>query len=153
RPSRAALTILPLAQEAVDAHQRFRSLARILAGNSGGDLVVGATPQVIESMLANFIAESLREHPDMRLTLIEPAGGDAVNLTLAPRLDVPLTAAPEADCRLRSRRLGDLKLLAFGAPQSSLDGPFISLDRLCTEKLLTLNNHFQSRQIFESTCR
>jgi DNA-binding transcriptional LysR family regulator len=153
RPSRAALTILPLAQEAVDAHQRFHGLARILAGNTGGDLVIGATPQVIESMLANFIAESRRTHPDMHLTLFEAAGGEAANLILARRIDVGLTAAPESDSRLRSRRLGSLKLLAFGTAQSTLDGPFISLDRLCTEKLLTLHDRFQSRRIFESICR
>jgi DNA-binding transcriptional LysR family regulator len=38
-------------------------------------------------------------------------------------------------------------------PWSALDGPFIALDRLCSEKLLMLTHRFQSRRIFEAICR
>src|SRR4051812_5285764 len=48
--------------------------ARVLKGGQTGILRVGATPQVIENLLAGFLARYRRGHPGVEVTLLEDGG-------------------------------------------------------------------------------
>jgi DNA-binding transcriptional LysR family regulator len=153
RPNHAAIEILPIVQEAVDALQRLHEAARALTGRTGRTIKLGATSQLVESLLANFVAGYGNRHPDLHLSLIEAGGSEMSELLLDRTIDVGLTSEPGPDSQLRSRRLGKMRILAFGAPESALDGPFIAFDRLCAERILILSHRFESRRIFETICR
>src|ERR1700751_2161464 len=48
--------------------------ARLLKAGETGILRVGATPQVIENLLADFLTEYRRRHPDVEVHLVEDGG-------------------------------------------------------------------------------
>src|SRR5215470_18123910 len=48
--------------------------ARLLKAGETGILRVGATPQVIENMLANFLTQYRRRHPAVEVHLVEDGG-------------------------------------------------------------------------------
>ena len=73
-----------LTSEGEDLLRRFRRVlaevetvserARLLKGGETGILRVGATPQVIENLLANFLSRYHRRHPNVEVHLVEDGG-------------------------------------------------------------------------------
>ena len=110
--------------------------ARLLKAGETGILRVGATPQVIENMLANFLTQYRRRHPAVEVHLVEDGG-----VRLPSRLergDVHLAFTP-ASGRFESRLLYPMHVLAALPPTHRLGRrATLEVAELAEEPLLVL---------------
>ena len=124
--------------------------ARELKGGHGGMLRVGATPQVIEVTLSQFLVRYKRRHPGVEVHLIEEGGA-----SLPGRIEdgeVNLAVIP-ADDRFASRMLFPaygLALVSTRHPLSKLRT--LDIAELEDEPLLLLRRGFGSRAWFDAAC-
>jgi DNA-binding transcriptional LysR family regulator len=124
--------------------------ARLLKAGETGILRVGATPQVIENMLANFLTQYRRRHPAVEVHLVEDGG-----VRLPSRLergDVHLTLTA-ASGRFESRLLYPMHALAALPPTHRLGRrATLEIAELAEEPLLLLRRDFGSREWFDAAC-
>ena len=116
-----------------------------------GILRVGATPQVIENLLAGFLARYRQCCPSVEVHLVEDGGA-----RLPSRLeqgDVHLAIMPAVDVALPGRLLYPMHLLAVTTAAHPLgkSGP-LDLTALADHPLLLLHRAFASRLWFEAAC-
>jgi LysR family cyn operon transcriptional activator len=153
---------LQLTSEGEDLLQRSRRLlseaealgerARALKSGQTGVLRLGATPQLIESLLVDFLAQYQGRHPGVEVHPIEDGG-----VRLLGRLergDVHLTITTEGDERFRSRLLYPVYLLAV-LPKNHRLSRRAALDvaELADEPLLPLSRGFGSREWLYAACQ
>jgi LysR family cyn operon transcriptional activator len=124
--------------------------ARLLKAGETGILRVGATPQVIENTLANFLTQYRRRHPAVEVHLVEDGG-----VRLPSRLergDVHLAFTP-ANARFEGTLLYPMHVLAALPPTHRL-GRRVTLEitELAEEPLLLLRRDFGSREWFDAAC-
>jgi LysR family cyn operon transcriptional activator len=122
--------------------------ARLLKAGETGILRVGATPQVIENTLANFLTQYRRRHPAVEVHLVEDGG-----VRLPSRLergDVHLAFTP-ANARFEGTLLYPMHVLAALPPTHRL-GRRVTLEitELAEEPLLLLRRDFGSREWFDA---
>lgn len=126
--------------------------ARALKSGATGILRVGATPQVIENLLAKFIAGHRRRHPGIEVHLVED-GGEMMAERLA-RGDVQLACLPAGDPRFRARLLAPLHLVAVLPKGHRLaKRGALEFADLADESLLVLRHEFGSRTWFDAACQ
>ena len=153
---------LQLTSEGEDLLQRSRRLlsdaeaigerARALKSGETGMLRVGATPQLIESMMVAFLAHHRRRHPGVEVQLIED-GGIRLPMRLERR-DVHLATIPEGNDRFDSRFLYPTYVLAVMATDHRLRRrTVLDVMDLVGEPLLLLTRAFASREWFYSACQ
>lgn len=138
-----------LLTEADSLGERARALK---GGQTGGVLRVGATPQLIESLLAVFLMHYRRRHPGVEVHLAEDGGA-----SLPSRLErgeVHLILTVVGDERFRARALFPVYCLAVLSPSHRL-GRRATLEfaALTDEPVLILRRGFGSREWFEAACR
>ena len=125
--------------------------ARALKSGQTGILRVGATPQVIENSLADFLTHYRRRHPGIEVHLVEDGGA-----RLPTRLeqgDVHLAHMPAGDERFRGRLLYPIHVLVAFPPNHRLGRrPSIEAAELGEERLLVLHKEFASRAWFDAAC-
>lgn len=123
--------------------------ARALKGGRTGVLRMGATPQVMETLLAGFLPRYRRGHPGVEVHLVED-GGARLGARLE-RGDVHLTVLPEGDARFRWRLLAPLYVLAV-LPKAYRLGrrATLEIDDLVDTPLLLLRRGFASREWFDT---
>ena len=126
--------------------------ARALKSGQTGLLRVGATPQVMETLLAEFLKAYRRRHPAVEVHLIEDGG-----VRLPGRLDrgdVHLCVTGAGDARFHWRLLGPMYLLAV-VPRSHRWGrrATIEIEELVDEPLLLTRRDFGSREWFDAACQ
>jgi LysR family transcriptional regulator, cyn operon transcriptional activator len=149
-----------LTSEGEDLLQRCRRLladadslgerARMLKAGETGILRVGATPQVIENLLARFLTRYRRRHPGVEIHLVED-GGVRLNSRLE-RGDVHL-ALMAAGGRFESRLLYPMHALAALSPTHRLARrAALEIADLADEPLLLLRRDFASREWFDAAC-
>jgi LysR family transcriptional regulator, cyn operon transcriptional activator len=126
--------------------------ARSLKAGKAGILRIGATPQVIESLLAAFLSGHRRRHPGIEVHLVED-GGSRMAERLA-RGDVHLACMPAGDPRFHARLLAPMHLLA-AVPQGHRLARRAALEiaELAEEPLLVLRREFGSREWFDAACQ
>jgi len=151
-----------LTSEGEDLLQRSRRLlsdaeaigerARALKSGQTGVLRVGATPQLIESMMVAFLAQYQRRHPGVEIQLTEDGG---IRLpTRLERGDVHLATIPEGDERFDSRLLYPIYVLAVMARDHRLRRrAVLDVVDLAGDPLLLLTRAFASREWFYSACQ
>lgn len=126
--------------------------ARALKGGEAGILRVGATPQVIENLLASFLAHYRRCCPSVEVHLVEDGGA-----RLPSRLeqgDVHLAIMPAIDATLPGRLLYPMHLLAVATAAHPIGQPGpLELMALADHPLLLLHRAFASRLWFEEACQ
>jgi len=126
--------------------------ARALTGGRTGVLRVGAPTQHIETVLAPFLADTIRRHPGVDVQLVEDGGA-----RLPDRLDrgeIHLACIAAGDVRFRWRLLGALYVLAVFAKSHPLGHrATLEIDRLGDAPLLLLRRGFGSREWFEAACQ
>jgi DNA-binding transcriptional LysR family regulator len=126
--------------------------ARALKTGQTGVLRVGATPQVIENLLADFLTYYRRRHPGVEVHLVEDGG-----VHLHGRLergDVQLTIAAVGGTRFLDRLLYPMHLLAVLSPTHRLGrGAVLEIAELADESLLLLRGGFGSREWFDAACQ
>lgn len=116
-----------------------------------GVLRVGATPQVIENLLADFLSRYSKRHPGVEVHLVEDGGS-----RLPGRLergDVDVAVMPAGEDRFAGRVLYPMHVLAV-LPLSHRLSRRVVLDvtDLADEPLLRLNSSFASHGWFEAAC-
>jgi DNA-binding transcriptional LysR family regulator len=126
--------------------------ARALKTGETGILKVGATPQAIESQLADFLGPYQRRHPGVEVEFVEDGGG-----RLPSRLesgDVHLAVMPEGDKRFHGRLLSPNCLLAV-LPKTHRLGRCSVLDvlDLLDDPILLPSRGFASRDWFYAVCQ
>jgi LysR family transcriptional regulator, cyn operon transcriptional activator len=126
--------------------------ARSLKAGQTGILRVGATPQVIENLLADFLTGYRRRHPGVEVHLVEDGG-----VRLLGRLergDVHLTMTPVADSRFQHRLLYPMHVLAVLSSAHRLGRrAVLEIGELAEEPLLLLRRDFGSREWFDAACQ
>jgi LysR family transcriptional regulator, cyn operon transcriptional activator len=126
--------------------------ARALKGGQTGLLRVGATTQLIESLLAVFLTHYRRRYPGVEVHLAEDGGA-----SLPSRLErgeVHLAFTVVRDARFRDRVLFPVYCLAILAPSHPLARrATIEFSALADEPVLILRRSFRSREWFEAACR
>ena len=138
-PSRTALADVEAIQDR----------ARSLGGGRAGLLRVGATPQVLQSVLAGFLTRYRRSHPGVEVQLVEAGGVRLVSLVENGELHLAL--GPILSSRtVRGRELFPARILAVMPRGSRLARRrAIELTDLATETLLLLRLEFATRQILD----
>ena len=125
--------------------------ARALKAGSGGIVRVGATPQIVETFLADFLPHHRRRHPGVEVQIVEDGGA-----RLPARLergDAHLALMLAGDARFEWRVLAPLYLLA-AIPASSREprGATVEVDQLADAPLLVPRKDFGSREWFDAAC-
>jgi DNA-binding transcriptional LysR family regulator len=150
-----------LTSEGEDLLRRSRKLladAAMLAERAGalkkgesGILRVGATPQVIENTLADFLRRFRRRHPGVEVQLLEDGG---TNLrTRLGRGEVLLTLIAVTDERFRHRLLYPVYALAVVSEKHRFSrARTLDVSELADEPLLLLHGGFASRTWFDGAC-
>jgi len=125
--------------------------ASALKSGQVGVLRVGATPQTIEGLLAEFLPRYRKCHIGVQVHLVEDGGA-----RLPSRLergDIDVAIMPAGDERFRGRLLYPMYLLAV-LPQHHRLGRRTALDvtELADELLLRLTPSFASHGWFDAAC-
>jgi len=132
--------------------ESFGQRASALKTGEVGVLRVGATPQVIESLLADFLSRYRKRHFGVEIHLVED-GGSRLPLRLE-RGDIDVALMPAGDERYSGRLLYPMHVLAV-LPQGHRLSRRAMLDvtDLADEPLLRLGSSFASYAWFEAACQ
>jgi LysR family cyn operon transcriptional activator len=153
------LRLTPVGEDLLRRSRRLLAEAqalgeRALALRAGetGLLRVGATPQMIETLLAPFLRAYCRRHPDIEVHLVEDGGA-----RLPDRLErghVQLALMPAGDARFQQRALAPVYVLAV-IPSSNPLARHVQLDvaDLSDVPLLLPRPDFGSRVWFDAACQ
>ena len=129
--------------------EAFRDHARSLVGGRAGILRLGATPQVLQSVVAGFLTRYRRSHPQVEVELVEAGSVRLVNLVEEGALHVALGPIL-ASATVRGRVLFPARILAVLPRASHLSRRrSVDLSALAGERLLLLRREFATRQILD----
>ena len=132
--------------------EAFGQRASALKTGEVGVLRVGATPQVIESLLADFLSRYRTRHSGVEIHLLED-GGSRLPLRLE-RGDIDVALMPAGEERYSGELLYPMHVLAV-LPQGHRLSRRAVLDvtDLANEPLLRLGSGFASYAWFEAACQ
>jgi DNA-binding transcriptional LysR family regulator len=130
----------------------FGQRASALKGGQTGVLRVGATPHVIETVLATFLPRYRRDHPLVEVHLVEDGGA-----RLGGRLErgeVQIALFANYAERFCGRLLYPIHVLVVLSKRHPLSRrAVLEISELKDEFLVLLSRGFGSREWFEETCR
>ncbi len=137
-----------LLAEAEELSERARALR---AGNAG-TVAIGATPPMIELVLAGFLAGYRRRHPEVDVRVVEDGGAGLV--ARLERGEVQVAYVPAGDDRFTGRLLYPVHVIAAIPEGHGLHRRrTIEVTELSGEPLLLLRRGFGSREWFDLACR
>jgi LysR family cyn operon transcriptional activator len=144
--------LLTLSRRLLTDAESLGERARALKSGRSGLLRVGATPQVMETMLARFLPRYRRRHPGVEVHLVDDGGA-----RLPARLergDVTLALIAAGDERFRWRALAPIYVLAV-LPRTHRLGrrAGLEVDELADVPLLLPKREFASRGWFDAACQ
>jgi LysR family transcriptional regulator, cyn operon transcriptional activator len=126
--------------------------ARALKSGQAGVLRVGAAPQIIENLLADFLQRYRKRHPGIEIHLVEDQGG-----RLPARLeagDMHVALLPESDDRFFRRPLYPMLMIAVMLKGHRLSRrTVVEVADLIDEPLVRLGPGFASHGWFDAACR
>lgn len=126
--------------------------ARALTRGETGVLRVGATPQMIENLLAPFLAHHRRRHTGVEIHLVED--GTARLPARLERGEVHLALIVAPDARFASRLLFPVCALAVWPAAHRLGRRVaVEVGEIAREPLLLLKREFGSRRWFDAACQ
>jgi DNA-binding transcriptional LysR family regulator len=112
---------------------------------------VSATPQVVETFLAPFLAQFFRSHPGVEVQLLE-SGGEHQRGQLE-RSDIDLALMASGAERLQGRALYPIHVLAvISAEHRFSRRATVGIEEIADEPLLLLSRDFGSRAWFDAAC-
>jgi LysR family cyn operon transcriptional activator len=121
------------------------------SGQVAGALRIGATPQIIESPLSDFLMQYRRGNPGVDVKLVEEGGA-----RLPHRLgrgDVHLAIMPEGHWEFHNEILYPMYALAVLSETHRLSKhALLEVRDLADEPLLVLRRNFASRDWFDAAC-
>ena len=131
--------------------------AQLLRRGDTGVLKLAASPQHIESVLAQFLHRYAKKFPNVEVTIVEAGGRESLamlergEIHLAQNL---LQAIDANDPRFASMRLASVELLAACQRGSTIGkGGAIEVEQLAPYPLLVLDVEFVVRRAFDAACR
>ena len=125
--------------------------ARELKSGEAGILRVGATPQVIENLLAPFLVLYRRRHPGVEVHLVEDGG--ARLLGRLERGETHLSITPAGTTRLEGRLLYPIHVVAaLPSAHRLARRTLLEIAELEDEPLLLPQRGFGSREWFDIAC-
>ena len=132
--------------------------AQLLRRGDTGVLKVATSPQIIESVYADFLHEYTRRYPNVQVKLTEVLGWpDTMGMLERGEIHLGqnlLHAIQPGDQRFGCHPLEAIDLLAVCRPQLALgDGGTIEIARLAPYPLLLLDGSFVFRRTFDAACR
>ncbi len=144
--------LLPRARRLVAEAQSWRERARALQSGQTGQIKIGATPPMIETVLAGFLAKYRRRHPGIEIAVVEDGGAGLIaRLALG---EVHLAYVPVGDARFSGRLLYPIQVIAVLPEAHALSrARCLDIAKLAGEPLLVLNRSFASRQWFDAACQ
>jgi DNA-binding transcriptional LysR family regulator len=131
--------------------------AQLLRRGDTGVLKVAGSPQIIESIVSNFLHRYAERYPNVQVKLTEAIGSDI--LAMLERGEVHLGphlahAVQPGDRRFASQPLESVELLAACHPSLTIGkGGAIDIRRLAPCPLLLLDAEFVFRRTFDAACR
>lgn len=129
----------------------LRERARALKQGDAGILRLGATPQVIENLLAAFLTSYRRSHPGIEVRLVEDGGARLPDRLAEGELDVAIM--PSGDERFGGRLLYPMHVFAVLPKAHRLaHRAMLEVSELANDPLLVLGRGFASRGWFEAAC-
>jgi DNA-binding transcriptional LysR family regulator len=129
----------------------LRERASALRAGETGIVTVGATPPMIEAVLAGFLAGHRRRHPGVEIRIVEDGGTSLVSRL--ERGDVHLAYIPVGDDRFVGRLLYPVHVIAVVPADSEFSqNRTLEIGNLARQKLLALNRGFGSRNWFDTAC-
>lgn len=127
--------------------------ARSLKAGETGLLRFGATPQVIENLLADFLTRYRRRHPGVEVQLVEDGGVRLHSRLERGDCDLAMTTGTEGT-RFRAEPVYPIHLIAALSSERSLGRrAVLEIADLADEPLLLLQSGFASRAWFDVTCQ
>jgi LysR family cyn operon transcriptional activator len=126
--------------------------ASALKSGNVGVLRVGATPQVIENLLADFLSRYRKRHAGVEVHLVEDGGSRLASHL--DRGDIDVAQMPAGEDRFSSRLLYPMHVLAVLPQGHRLSRrAVIDVTELADESLLRLSPSFASHGWFEAACQ
>ena len=118
-----------------------------------GTLRIGATPQTLESVLARIVPRFMRQHPEVRIALLEDGSVNLGGALERGTIDIVI-AAMTGDRGFESRALFPLvALVAMPASHRLARRRNIEITELAEEEMLLLRPGFMTRQIYDGACK
>lgn len=129
----------------------LRERARALQSGQSGVVRIGATPPMIEFVLAGFLPRYQRRHPGIEVQVVEDGGAGLV--ARLERGEVHLAYVPAGDDRFSGRLLYPIHVIAVVPERHPLHGRrALEIAELASEPLLLLRRGFGSREWFDAAC-
>lgn len=129
----------------------LRERARALQSGDVGIVRIGATPPMVEVVLAGFLPAYRRRHPGVEVHVVEDGGAQLA--TRLERGEVHLAYVPAGDHRFSGRLLYPIHVIAVAPDRHPLrDHRTLEIEELAREPLLTLRRGFGSREWFDTAC-
>ena len=130
----------------------LRERARALKAGHTGVVKIGATPPMIETVLAGFLPVHRRRHPGVEISVIEDGG--AALIARLERGEVDLAYVPVGNDRFSGRLLYPIHVMAVvrqGHPLHRRGS--LEIAELAGEPILVLRRDFGSREWFDVACQ
>jgi DNA-binding transcriptional LysR family regulator len=141
--------LLRRSRNAIADVEALRERARSLEAGRVGILRLGATPQVLQSVVAGFLVRYRRSHQAVDVELVEAGSVRLVNLVEDGKLHLALGPILASDT-VRGRELFPAHILAVVPRTNRLArARSVDLAALSGEKLLLLDREFATRQILD----
>jgi DNA-binding transcriptional LysR family regulator len=130
----------------------IKSRAHEIASGSSGVLRLGATPQSIESFVAQLIARYRRSVPNVEVNIFEDGAANLVDAVGLGVIHTAIASLPSGT-ELEGRKLFPIYVLAI-LPRSHPLGAKNSIEiaELAPYHLLLLKKSFLTRQLFDRAC-
>jgi LysR family cyn operon transcriptional activator len=143
--------LLERSRDVLAAADSLTDRARALKSGNAGILRIGATPQMIESVLAEFLQRHRRAYPAIDITLTEDGGLASLRRLERGELHLAIAVPSEG---LEHRLLFPARLLCVMNPSHPLAGAAkLDVRQLAGEQVLLLRPEFGNRAWFDSACQ
>jgi DNA-binding transcriptional LysR family regulator len=131
----------------------IRSRAKEIADGSCGILRLGATPQSIESFVAQLLTRYRLLVPNVEISILEDGAANLIEATRQGLVHLAI-ASPPSETELEGRRLFPIHVLAVVPRTHPLNcKKSIDVTELAPYPLLLLRKSFLTRQLFDSACK
>jgi LysR family transcriptional regulator, cyn operon transcriptional activator len=153
RVTSAGEGLLLRSRELLAGAEQLVEHAQAVRGGDVGRLSIGASPQMIQNVLAPFLALYLKSRPGVDIHLIEEGGARALGLVERGEAHLAL-AIRRGDDRLDGRLLFPVRVLAAMSGRNPLARrPTLDVTDLQDQRVLLLRHGFGVREMFDITCR
>ena len=130
--------------------------ARILHGGQAGSLKVGASPQVMESVIPAMLSSYAKIFPMVEVKLVEVLGREQLIMLQRGEIDIGigLLGQVQAEQRFAYHPLGTAEILAACHPSHELaKNKTVEITTLGRYPLLLLDPSYAFRKLFDASCR